>query len=67
MSDTQHPSKLLNRKEREMKIFKEKAGVISKEPIWVCICDGHLYTATTLVELIGILNTEWKLDKHLAG
>jgi len=50
-----------------MKIYKEKAGVISKNPVWVCTCDGYLYIANTIKKLIHILNTEWKNDKHLVG
>lgn len=50
-----------------MKIFKEKAGVISKGECWVCIHDGYLYTAKTLEKLIEVLNTEWEHDKHLVG
>lgn len=50
-----------------MKIFKEKAGIISPNEIWVCICDGYLYTADTLEELVIVLNKEWKQDKHLVG
>ncbi len=50
-----------------MKIYKEKAGVIAPTEVWVCICDCYLYIGNTLEELINILNTEWKADKHLVG
>lgn len=50
-----------------MKIFKEKAGVISEEPIWVCIHAAYLYTAATLIQLIILLCKEWKHNKHLIG
>ena len=50
-----------------MTIFKEKAGVISKDPVWVCIDSGYLYTAPTLFKLIVILVTEWRNDKHMVG
>ena len=50
-----------------MKIFLEDAGVISKESIWVCIHGGYMYTADTLEHLVGVLDTEWQLDKHLVG
>ena len=49
------------------KIFKQKAGVISPNEVWVCICEEYLYIEDTLEELITLLNTEWKDDKHLAG
>lgn len=48
-----------------MKIFKEKAGVVSPNEVWICLCEGYLYTGDTLDELITILNTEWKQDQHL--
>ena len=48
-----------------MRIFQEEAGVISENPVWVCVCEGYLYIADTLESLIEVLNTEWKADKHL--
>lgn len=48
-------------------IYLEKAGVISKDPIWVCICEGYTYTADTLDGLVKVLNSEWKYDRHLVG
>jgi hypothetical protein len=50
-----------------LKIYKEKPGIISKDEVWICIHDDYLYTADTLYELIGILNTEWEDVKHFAG
>lgn len=50
-----------------MNIFKEKAGVLSPEEVWVCICEGYIYIADTLEQLIEILNTEWKNERHLVG
>ena len=58
------------------RIYKEKAGVISENEIWVCSCTekaspdsvaGYMYTADTSEQLIMILNTEWEHDKHLIG
>ena len=49
------------------RIFREKAGVISSDPCWVCISTGYLYTASTLSGLLWILLTEWKDDRHLVG
>jgi len=49
------------------KIYKEEAGVVSKKECWICISEGYLYTGNTLEELIEILNTEWRHDKHIAG
>jgi hypothetical protein len=50
-----------------MRIFKEKAGVISEKPVWVAIDDCYLYTHDNLFGLIKTLLLEWKHDKHLAG
>lgn len=50
-----------------MKIFKEKPGVISEGPGWVCIDDGYLYTADTLLGLLWMLLTQWKDDRHMVG
>ena len=57
----------MNKLQSSFKIFKEKAGVISENECWVCICDTYLYTADTLEQLIEILNTEWEHDRHLCG
>ena len=62
------PSFLTNKmKGAGMTIFKEKAGVISKEPVWVCIHEEYMYLADTFWELLHILGTEWEHDKHLVG
>jgi len=53
--------------DNNMRIFKEKAGVISEEETWVCLCEGYLYTGSSLEDLIEVLNTEWKNDRHLVG
>ena len=37
------------------------------EPTYCCICEGYMYFADTLEQLIVVLNTEWKLDKHMVG
>ena len=50
-----------------MKIYKEKAGVISPEPVWVCIDDCYLYTADTLIMLLITIILGWKSDKYLVG
>jgi hypothetical protein len=50
-----------------MKIFKEKPGMISKDSIWVCFADCHMYTADTFFGLAWLMIKEWKSDKHLVG
>lgn len=37
------------------------------QPVWCCISEGYMYFADTLEQLVVVLNTEWKLDKHMVG
>ena len=46
-------------------IFKEQAGVISEDPIWVAVSRPYIYTADTLEELFEVFVNEWHQDKHL--
>ena len=50
-----------------MRIFRERPGVISEGPCWVCVAPGYLYTADTLPGLLWVLAWEWGEDRHLAG
>ena len=50
-----------------MQIFKEKAGVISEMPVWVCFESEYMYVGRTLLELFWIMLTEWKADYHIVG
>lgn len=50
-----------------MRIFQEKTGKIGKIGIWICICEDFIYLADNLPELIKLLNTEWKHEKHMIG
>ncbi len=50
-----------------MRIFRERAGVISARPVWVCIHDGYLYLEDTLPALLWLLLIEWRDDRHLVG
>ncbi len=50
-----------------MKLYKEKANVISEKPIWIFMYKGWLYTGESLLKLVFIVITQWKQDKHLAG
>ena len=47
-----------------MRVFKEKAGVISVNPCWVCIDKYWLYTADTYLGLLKLFITEWRHDRH---
>jgi len=50
-----------------MRIFKEKAGVISPESVWVCIYKEYLYIESNLIKLLFVLLFEWNDDKHFVG
>ena len=47
------------------KIFKQKAGVISDCPLWICISGAYMYEGETLIELWHKIIYEWEDDKHL--
>jgi len=49
-------------------IFKERAGIISADPVWVAIINGkYLYTADTILSLIKEVSKNWKDDRYLVG
>lgn len=48
-------------------IVKEKPGVISEGPCWVCTSQGYLYTHDSLFGLLWTVISEWKNDRHLVG
>jgi hypothetical protein len=51
-----------------LNIYKEKAGVISKDPVWICIdSKGYLYTGFTLFRLMMEIMFEWRDDRHIAS
>ena len=50
-----------------MKLYREKAGVISTGPIYVLLVDGYMYASPTISNLIIKVFKEWKSDKHLIG
>lgn len=50
-----------------IKIFKEKANIISKEPVWVCFWGEYMYIEDTLLKLFFLMIKEWKSDKHIVG
>jgi len=49
-----------------MKIWKEKAGVISPIEVWCAYHSGYLYIEDTLPRLIWLMITEWNNDRHLS-
>lgn len=52
---------------RTMKIYKEQAGVISDEPIWVCWHSCYLYGYPTLIGLIIKMIKEWNDESNMIG
>lgn len=50
-----------------MKIFREKAGVISEGPVWVCKYSCYLHASRSLLALIWNVLTEYKHDRHIVG
>lgn len=50
-----------------LKIFKQEAGVISEEPVWVCIESCWLYIDKSLFRLLVKVWKEWRNDRHIVG
>ena len=48
-----------------MRIFKEKAGILADEAVWVCMYDGYLHADASLIRLLWEVLTEYKRDKHI--
>lgn len=61
-----HTIRSMKGKGDELRLYKERAGLISENEVWCCAHEGYLYTADTLKELIKVLNDEWEDDRHLA-
>lgn len=50
-----------------MKIFREKAGVISQKPLWVMLDGPWLYLSESIHGLIWEVITGWRKDRNLVG
>jgi len=50
-----------------MKIFREKAGVISKKRVWVCSYSCYLHTNEKLLGLLWSVITEYKDEEWMVG
>lgn len=50
-----------------MKIFREKANVISDKPVWICQYSGYLHINESLLGLIWSVITEYKDDEWMVG
>ena len=48
-------------------IFKEKAGVISAESVWVAIIGDYMYISKTFLSLLKTIINEWKNGSNLVG
>jgi hypothetical protein len=48
-------------------IFRERAGVISPGPCWVCIYDSYMHCDESLLRLMWSVMTEYRDDRHLVG
>jgi len=48
-------------------LFREKRGVISLGPCWVCFYDCYMHADESLAGLIWSLVTEFRHDRHLVG
>jgi hypothetical protein len=48
-----------------MRIFRERAGVISEGPVWVCIYGEWAHTADTLPGLLWDTLAFWRSDRRL--
>ena len=48
-------------------IFKEKAGVISAESVWVAIIGDYMYISKTFLSLLKTIIKEWKNGSNLVG
>lgn len=48
-----------------MTILKERAGVISKEPVWVCLHKEYMYMSDTLLGLLIDMIKNWNSDSRL--
>ena len=50
-----------------MKLFRERAGVISEVPVWVCLANHRIFIHERFLSLVWIVVTEWNDDRHLVG
>jgi len=50
-----------------VKLFREKAGVISRKACWVIVDKGWLYASNTMFGLLRTYIMEYKNDRHLCG
>ena len=50
-----------------MHIYKEKPGVLSDGPVWVCFHNCYMYTGNTLLALLLDMWRNWNNDNRLIG
>ena len=52
---------------RRLKVWRERAGVISEVPVWCVYLDGYLYIHESFCGLVKQLTFERNNDKHQVG
>jgi len=50
-----------------VRLFREKAGVLAPERVWVFMIDSFMYLSPSFTGLAKQVVTEWCDDKHLVG
>lgn len=50
-----------------MKLFREKPGIISEEPVWVLFWGPYMHINASLLGLAWEFITEYQDDRHLIG
>jgi hypothetical protein len=48
-------------------LLKERAGVISPAPIWICFHSCYMYNGDTLAKCLWAVISQWKDDRNLVG
>ena len=51
----------------ELTAYQEKAGVCSKDPLWICFHSCWMYTGGTIEELQQDILDWWEHDYRLVG
>lgn len=48
-------------------IYKEKANVISHEPIWIIFQSFYMYSSPYFIGVWWQMITEWQNERHIVG
>lgn len=52
---------------KNIKIFKEKAGVLSDTEVWVCMYEDFIHIQKDFYNLVKEVKNEFRNIKHLIG